>query len=504
MNPILQRLNRPIIVLVAIGALAALLRFTALSQPAELIFDEVYYATDACLYTGETWKICKVDSHDEKYWVRERGEVGSWVHPPMGKWMISTGIDAFGMTPFGWRFAAAVVGTLAIIFTTGMALLLFKSNLWAFIAGVLLCCDGLFLVQSRVALLDIFLAFWVTLGFLFLLLDRRWMSGRDDRCLAAYLAPVDGSLERPVDGLTEAPVEGPVGAPDPLPTPLRVRAPLWRPWRFAAGAAFGCAIATKWSGATALAGALLLAFLWERTRRRDLGVQHAVSWTFAREGFPLLLAFVLVPIAIYLAAYARFWGQHGFDWIAWGDLQAAMADFHLGLSRIKEAKGGATELTHPYSSTPWTWPFLARPVNFYFEGPGSHVLGLGNPLIFWTSLFTVPYAAVMWIVKRDWRAGFIAVAVLSQYLPWILKAGRVQFLFYMTPIVPFIVLAAVYVLKEMADVKPRHASIRPFAPIATGLVIAAIALFAFFYPILTAWPLSETAWQMRMWFPGWV
>ena len=35
-------------------------------------------------------------------------------HPPLGKTIISLGIAAFGMTPFGWRFASAVCGTLVV------------------------------------------------------------------------------------------------------------------------------------------------------------------------------------------------------------------------------------------------------------------------------------------------------------------------------------------------------------------------------------------------------
>src|SRR5204863_8804208 len=69
---------------------------------------------------------------------------------------------------------------------------------------------------------------------------------------------------------------GDVG-PEPVPAPprRRVPSPLWRPWRFAAGAAFGAAMATKWSGAPALLGALFLMALWEVTRRSEPGAMSA-------------------------------------------------------------------------------------------------------------------------------------------------------------------------------------------------------------------------------------
>ena len=48
-------------------------------------------------------------------------------------------------------------------------------------AGPLVALDGLNVVMSRVAMLDIHLSFWVVLGFLCLVLDRRWIDVRRRR-----------------------------------------------------------------------------------------------------------------------------------------------------------------------------------------------------------------------------------------------------------------------------------------------------------------------------------
>ena len=45
---------------------------------------------------------------------------------------------------------------------------------------------------------------------------------------------------------------------------------------------------------------------------------------------------------------------------------------------------------------------------------------------------------------------------------------------------------------------------RPFLPVAVGLVVASVGLFVFFWPVLTAYPLSHTAWSARMWFRSWI
>ena len=92
--------------------------------------------------------------------------MGSFVHPPLGKWTIALGIKAFGMDPFGWRIGSAIAGTLAV---TGLALiaqLLFGRALWTFVAGLLLALEHLSVVLSRQALLDVHVQLWIVVGFL--------------------------------------------------------------------------------------------------------------------------------------------------------------------------------------------------------------------------------------------------------------------------------------------------------------------------------------------------
>src|SRR5207245_4350823 len=139
------------------------------------LFDEVYYPRDACLRAGHSLRQCDITSPGERYWVidraYDRGEL-SWVHPPLGKWAIAAGILGEGNRPFGWRVAAAAAGTAVCVMIALIALLLFRNVAWAYIAGLMLATENLNFVQSRTSMLDIFLAFWVVLGFLCLLLDR--------------------------------------------------------------------------------------------------------------------------------------------------------------------------------------------------------------------------------------------------------------------------------------------------------------------------------------------
>jgi dolichyl-phosphate-mannose--protein O-mannosyl transferase len=109
-----------------------------------------------------------------------------------------------------------------------------------------------------------------------------------------------------------------------------------------------------------------------------------------------------------------------------------------------------------------------------------------------------------WVRRLDWRAGFVVVAVLIQYLAWFPVWDRVQFFFYLLPVTPFLVLAAVYVLRDMSEYRIVGGRSRPLLPVVVGFVVLCVGLFAFFYPVLTGWHLSYDAWHVRMWMKGWI
>ena len=139
--------------------LGGLVRFINLSSPAELVFDEVYYVNGAQDYL--------------KNGVETDGAKPEFiVHPPVGKWAIAAGIKIFGDNSFGWRFSAALVGTLSILLIFLVARRLFHSYFLALLAAALTAIDGLHIVMSRTALLDIFLMFFILLGFLLVLYER--------------------------------------------------------------------------------------------------------------------------------------------------------------------------------------------------------------------------------------------------------------------------------------------------------------------------------------------
>jgi dolichyl-phosphate-mannose-protein mannosyltransferase len=440
----------------AIGVLtlvAGTLRFVHLGRPDEKVFDEVYYASDGCWYAGEPYRSCDLEDDTER----------SWVHPPLGKMMIALGIDGFGNRPIGWRVAPAVAGTATVALTGVLAYLLFGTALWGAVGALVAGTEHLLLVQSRVAMLDVFLAMFAVAGFVFLVTDRR----RLDR------APPGG---------------------DSLPKPRR-----FRPLLMASGAAFGAAVAVKWSGITALVGALVLAVAWARTRQKEAGADRPVLSALRHEGPMLYLGLALVPVAVYAATWIPWLADRSFSVAEWIGHQGDMLGYHLDLDTVKDNG----EPIHPYMSRPWSWFLLLRPVAYFWRGDPdccAEILGMGHPFLFWGAFVILPYLALTWRLRRDWTSGAILVPILAQFVPWLLVT-RPLFLFYMTPVTPFLALGLVSVLRDIAH---SHASRRATIPAVAVVLAVAVGMFAFFWPVLTGETITYEAWGDRIWLDGWI
>lgn len=481
-------LNRPVVAVIAVGVIAGVLRFINLSYPHDRVFDEIYYSKSACIYLGYSNQRCDIASSDEKFWRIDKNDTGAWVHPPLGKWAIAVGELAFGTGPFGWRVSSAAFGTATVVVLAVIVQLLFGSPIWTFTGGLLLATENLSFVQSRVSMLDVFVAFWIVLGFLFLLLDRRWIERR---------------TPKPLPDVPEAAALDDAGVPVPPPPPPRVPSPLWRPWRIACGVAFGAAVATKWSGLTAIAGALCLSIMWEVVRRKRAGTPNPIWRTMQSESFPLVLCLWVIPAAVYVVSYAGWFVHFGFHPSDWLRLQQAMFNYNEHLSTIDPK---THKPVHPYLAQAWKWILLWRPVLYYAKyakDARQVIYANGNPAIFWGSLVAIPYVAYAWWRKRDWRAGFAVVTIAFLYLPWF-AVSRPEFFFYATPIVPFLIVACVYALKDLSELHIAGSRSRPWLPVAVGLVVLSVGLFVWFWPVLTGSSLSTRAFTLRAWFPSWI
>ena len=173
-----------------VTAFGAFLRFNQLNVPDKVIFDETYYVPDALGILRYGVEHNYVSARNSLL-VRGNTHIfttgGEFVvHPPVGKLFIAFGEWTFGVNSFGWRFAAALIGSLAILLLARIARRMTRSTLLGCIAGLLMALDGLEFVMSRTALLDIFLMFWVLAAFGCLVVDR-------DVTRARLAAAVDGA-----------------------------------------------------------------------------------------------------------------------------------------------------------------------------------------------------------------------------------------------------------------------------------------------------------------------
>jgi dolichyl-phosphate-mannose--protein O-mannosyl transferase len=463
-----------------------------LKRAGGLIFDETYYAHDSWSLLHHGVELNSSDSGP-----------GFVVHPPLGKWMIALGQLLFGRgdtvvidghhyaaSTLSFRVAAAVVGTLSVLMLARIARRLFRSTLLGCVAGLLLTLEGLEFVQSRVAMLDIFLMFWVLAAFGCLLLDRD--QGRQ------RLASL---LERPI---------GPGGRGPSLG---------FRPFRWAAAVCLGAATATKWDGLFWLPAFMLLAAVWDVGARRTAGYEHPVRDAARRDWLPAVVPFALVVVLVYAVSWAGWFlsdGTHAYNhdkyveagqsWFGhdlavlhgWWDYHRQIYDFHNGL-----------DSGHPYLSRPWGWLLLSRPVAYFYASPktcgaascAQEVLGVGTPAIWWAAIFAL--VVVLWraIGRLDWRAGAIGLSFLVGYLPWFYAdhEHRTMFLFYMLPAVPFMVLAVTYVVGMVVG-GPRSSPTRRTAGsiVAGAYLLAVLANFAFLYPVLSGKVVTYDQWRLRM------
>ena len=223
--------TRTLGLLLGLGLAAAAFRLPGLGYPAEEYFDEVYHAKTAQQYL--------------------RGEPPTeWVHPPTAKLLIAVGVALFGYEPWAWRLAPALAGTLLAPVFFLLARRVTPTERAALLASALLLMDGVYLVQSRIAMTNVFAVLF--------------------QLLAALLVVAATESER------------------------------LRPWHMlGAGVALGLALSTRWTSLFAW-GFLGLVFLVRRGRRAARPSELALG----------ALAFLVLPAGVYLLSYVP-WMRQG-------------------------------------------------------------------------------------------------------------------------------------------------------------------------------------------------
>ncbi|MBN1696022.1 MAG: phospholipid carrier-dependent glycosyltransferase [Spirochaetales bacterium] len=443
-------------------------------------------------------------------------------HPPLGKLLMALGILIFGMTPFGWRFMGTFFGVLMVPLMYAFGKQLFKKTEFAFIASFLMAFDFMHFSQTRIATIDSYGVFFILLTFYFIY---RYYK------MSFFSFPFKKTL-----------------------VPLLL-----------AGIAWGLGIASKWialyigPGIFIILAASLFKRITENRRmktrlkskslKKDRDEWNRIRLITSRFGghviatlcFCILVFLILSPL-IYALAYTPILFSKdipGPQWII--DNSIDMYNYH---NAIKDS--------HSYSSKWWQWPFITKPMAFYFgtnlpPEKDQRLFSFGNPAVWWIgsiSALVLLGMMISGIVRRTRTTGkkapkniktgtllyefannreygdderfIILIALASNYLPWIIVPRRLTFIYHFFASVPFIIFSTVYLIslakkrlipymRETLGERAKAFIIANYAVI-YGYLVIVLFLFIMFYPII-AGTITDRAY-IRDWldwdlFPQW-
>ncbi len=433
-------------------------------------------------------------------------------HPPLGKFLISLGVRAFGMNPFGWRFVGTLFGILMLPFMYVFGRRLFGGRTWA--AGAvtfLFAFDFMHFTQTRIATIDVYGTFFIIAMFFFMY----WYS---------QTSFYDTDLKKTF-------------------LPLGLSAIM-----------MGLGCASKWTGVYAAAGLavffaaiMVRRYMEYRTAKKTPedsteGIAHShILKVYKKNTIGTLIFafcfFVILAGGIYLASYIPFSdgasnNTERFNYVTNPEYNPTCTSDYTKTYRdiaekLKEHDGALGNLvgkmvknqrdmyvyhstlkaTHPYSSQWYQWPIMYRPVFYYCnttdDGLKEGISAFGNPLVWWAGIPAFLYMVYLTIMlfchrETDKTPAFLAFAYLVQYVPW-MKVARCTFAYHYFPSVPFLAMMIVYIMVRLVK---RNKKWMKWCMV---YLAAAFVLFLLFYPVISGEPVSETYVRDGLkWLTTWV
>ncbi|WP_017305311.1 dolichyl-phosphate-mannose--protein mannosyltransferase [Spirulina subsalsa] len=509
--------------LTSILVFSLVLRFWRIEQFNTLVFDEVYYPVFA-----------------NRYLI---GEPVYNAHPPLSQLIIAVGMWLGSHLPFGqdvtnsltgsirstfsYRWLNALTGSFIPVVMGAIAYQITLQRSYGLLVALFAALDGLFLVESRYGLNNVYLVLFGLLGHLFCLLalhsppqSRRRPSPRRFR---HYQRGRFRWIRRISDRVSVAWSE---------------RRPLTRRQHLALSGVFcGLSAAIKWNGLAFLLGLYLIWFLawllrWSRGRAEQnysLYSSHSLPLNGATPLQNLtqlnLLHILFYWLLIPAVTYALTWIPHLIM-----NPQPGFWEMHSKILRFHQEVGSGPDI-HPYCSPWYSWPFMWRPVAYFYyttqnpeemipaypplpPGIGSiiyDVHAMGNPFLWWFSSAAI-LLLILVVIQQCWSGkirksslslpmGLVLYGVVNycaNLLPW-MKVSRCVFIYHYMGASVF----ATFALAWMIDNWLHHP--RPlYRYLGLGAIALVIIAFYFWLPLYLGLPLSKEGYQIRMWFRNWI
>lgn len=428
---------------------------TAMDEKGKNLLDEQSLVPENYSYMNSTY-------FDEVYFPRTAYEmlnklpIYEYTHPPLGKIIISIPVYFLGLTPFSYRLCGNIAGILMILVIYLIAKQLFKRDRYAIFSALIMALDGMHFVQTRIGTVDSFLLLFCLTSFYFF--------------LKFLKIPAEEEIKKK-------------------------RLPL-----ILSGIFWGMGMATKWTAAFIGAGMGII-YLAKMIKSKKFDIK-LILWS--------ILAFVIIPLAIYVASYipiitnpnAKLYYEHEdkngekiCEYIQITDVksfikyQQAMYHYHSTL-----------KADHPYTSKWYDWPIMKRPLWFYISRFDDQTIGtiacMGNPAIWWLSIFTAIYTLIYTIITKD-REGAILIVMIA--ITWFTYAfiGRIMFIYHYFITLPFMMLTIPFSISKLAKWKPK------IDYIMAVLTLIFLGTFIYFYPVYSGKPTNIEYIKKTEWLDSW-
>ncbi len=363
-------------------------------------------------------------------------------HPLVGKEFIGAGIALFGDNPLGWRFFSLIAGATALFSLCRAVWFTNQSRFASLTAGILIATNFLLFVHSRIAMLDIYMVCFFSVA----------------------LWQLAGAMRQPETG--------------------RLRLAI-------AGVALGLAMGAKWN-AVPLAMLPGLGFLVMRAmagRRRLL---------LSRRGIPVP-GMTLLEAALWLGAVPLLTYWLTFLPTFFLATDPAQLGGFVALHQKIYALQGSVVKPHPYQSIWPQWVLNLRAIWYLYEqadGAQRGILLIGNPLTMLLGLPAMLWCGWVGLFRKRWDALAVFVFYAASLGFWIIATKPIQFYYHYFLPSCFLMAGLALALDELW----RHG--KRWLPLA--VVIGSLAMFAWFYPIISAAPLAgPDSYNQWMWLKGW-